>query len=72
MEVHIYETITKVYRVDSETLEEFKKESKDISKNGLIEYMINNYYFEDFLIDETVDECTVDSDDFKTFIEEND
>lgn len=67
MSIDIYESLTRVYRIDSETLEEFKKNSQDLTKEGLLDYLTENYYWDDFLVDEELEELTVNSDDFNNF-----
>lgn len=67
MYVDIYETVSRTYRIDSDTLEEFKKEGKELTEDNLINYVMENYYFDDFLLDEEVDDLKVDKRDFSNF-----
>lgn len=67
MSIDIYESLTRVYRIDSETLKEFKENSQDLTKEGLLDYLTENYYWDDFLVDEELEELTVNSDDFNNF-----
>lgn len=67
MSIDIYESLTRVYRIDSETLKEFKENSQDLTKEGLLDYLTENYFWDDFLVDEELEELTVNSDDFNNF-----
>lgn len=67
MYVDIHETVNRTYRIDSETLEEFKKEGKELTEDNLLNFIIENYCFDDFLLDEEIDDLKVDKRDFSNF-----
>lgn len=67
MYVDVYETVNRTYRIDSETLEDFKKEGKELTEDNLINFIMENYYFDDFLLDEEIDELKVNKRDFSNF-----
>ena len=67
MHIDIRESLIRTYRIDRETLQDFKENSKDLTKDGLLDYLTENYYWDDFLIDEDLKEVIVDSDDFNNF-----
>lgn len=67
MHIDIRESLIRTYRIDRETLQDFKENSKDLTKDGLLDYLTENYYWDDFLIDEDLEEVIVDPDDFNNF-----
>ena len=67
MTIDIYESLTRTYRIDEDTLQDFKEHSQDLTKEGLLDYLTENYYWDDFLVDEELEELTVNSDDFNNF-----
>lgn len=67
MTIDIYESLTRTYRIDEDTLQDFKENSQDLTKEGLLDYLTENYYWDDFLVDEELEELTVNSDDFNNF-----
>ncbi len=67
MTIDIYESLTRTYRIDEDTLQDFREKSQDLTKEGLLDYLTENYYWDDFLVDEELEELTVNSDDFNNF-----
>lgn len=67
MTIDIYESLTRTYRIDEDTLQDFRENSQDLTKEGLLDYLTENYYWNDFLVDEELEELTVNSDDFNNF-----
>lgn len=67
MTIDIYESLTRTYRIDEDTLQDFRENSQDLTKEGLLDYLTENYYWDDFLVDEELEELTVNSDDFNNF-----
>ena len=67
MHIDIRESLIKTYRIDRETLQDFKENSKDLTKGGLLDYLTENYDWDDFLIDEYLEKVIVDPDDFNNF-----